>query len=99
LTLANWQQTLDERFWIFARHSLILATLTAILAVVIALIMAYGLRLYPNLGVQLGTRVAAMGYAVPGSVIAVGIMVPIGKFDNLLIVGCVKTWEFLQACC
>jgi iron(III) transport system permease protein len=45
--------------------------------------MAYGLRLYPNLGVQLGTRVAAMGYAVPGSVIAVGIMVPIGKFDNL----------------
>ncbi|MGB7894990.1 MAG: ABC transporter permease subunit, partial [Microcoleus sp.] len=65
------------------RHSLILATLTAILAVVIALIMAYGLRLYPNLGVQLGTRVAAMGYAVPGSVIAVGIMVPIGKFDNL----------------
>jgi iron(III) transport system permease protein len=45
--------------------------------------MAYGLRLYPNLGVQLGTRVAAMGYAVPGSVIAVGIMVPIGKIDNL----------------
>jgi iron(III) transport system permease protein len=84
LTLANWQLTLDERFWIFARNSLILATLTAILAVVIALIMAYGLRLYPNLGVQLGTRVAAMGYAVPGSVIAVGIMVPIGKFDNLL---------------
>src|SRR6478672_4261570 len=83
LTLANWQLTLDERFWIFARHSLILATLTAILAVVIALIMAYGLRLYPSLGVQLATRVAAMGYAVPGSVIAVGIMVPIGKFDNL----------------
>jgi len=49
----------------------------------IALIMAYGLRLYPNLGVQLGTRIAAMGYAIPGSVIAVGIMVPIGKIDNL----------------
>ncbi|MDF0555554.1 iron ABC transporter permease [Kamptonema sp. UHCC 0994] len=83
LTLANWETTIDERFWIFASNSLILATLTAILAVIIALIMAYGLRLYPNLGVQLGTRIAAMGYAVPGSVIAVGILVPIGKFDNL----------------
>jgi iron(III) transport system permease protein len=33
---------------------------------------------------QLAARIASMGYAVPGSVIAVGILVPIGKFDNAI---------------
>jgi iron(III) transport system permease protein len=67
-----------------AGHSLVLAGLTAMLAVLIAVILAYGMRLLPNLGMRLATQIAALGYAVPGSVIAVGILVPLGQTDNAI---------------
>ncbi|NEP02647.1 MAG: iron ABC transporter permease [Symploca sp. SIO2E9] len=83
MTIIN-ATTIDERFWSFASHSFILAVVTAILAVVIAVLIAYGLRLRSNLVMRLATRIAAMGYAVPGSVIAVGILIPIGRLDNAI---------------
>ncbi len=83
-TIVNKGKTFDSRFWSFASHSLILATVTAVLAVAIALVLAYGVRLNPSLGMRLAARVAAMGYAVPGSVIAVGILIPIGRLDNAI---------------
>lgn len=84
MTITNATTTIDERFWSFTRHSFILAVVTAILAVVIAVIIGYGLRLRSNLGMRLAARIAAMGYAVPGSVIAVGILIPIGRLDNAI---------------
>jgi iron(III) transport system permease protein len=84
MTLKNASSSLDDRFWGFARNSFILAVITAVLAIVIAVVMAYGLRLRSNRGMKLAARVAAMGYAIPGSVIAVGILVPIGSFDNAI---------------
>ncbi len=70
--------------WIYGRNSLILAGLTALIAAVVAVVMAYGLRLHPRADMRLAARVASLGYAVPGSVIAVGIMVPVGKLDNAI---------------
>jgi len=84
MTIANGGKTFDSRFWNFASHSLILATVTAGLGVAIALLLAYGVRLNPTLGMRLAARVAAMGYAIPGSVIAVGILIPIGRLDNAI---------------
>lgn len=84
MTIANKGKSFDSRFWNFASNSLILAALTAALAVAIALVLAYGVRLNPTLGMRLAARVAAMGYAVPGSVIAVGILIPIGRLDNAI---------------
>ncbi len=84
LTLANLGQTLDDRFWGFALNSLILAATTAAVAVMIAVILAYGLRLGPNPGMRLAAQLASMGYAVPGAVIAVGILIPVGRLDNAI---------------
>lgn len=84
MTIANKGKSFDSRFWNFASNSLILAAVTAALAVAIALVLAYGVRLNPTLGMRLAARVAAMGYAVPGSVIAVGILIPIGRLDNAI---------------
>ncbi len=84
MTLKNLSQSLDERFWGFARNSFILAVITAALAVVIAVVIAYGLRLHSDMGMQLAARIASMGYAVPGSVIAVGILIPVGRLDNAI---------------
>ncbi len=84
LTLSNWSKTFSKQFWSDAGHSLVLAGITAAVGVVIGLIMAYGVRLRPSWGMTAGVRLAAMGYAIPGSVIAVGILIPLGRFDNAL---------------
>ena len=87
MTLENVETTLDSRFWNFALHSFTLAVITAVLGVAIALFMAYGLRLRSNPAMRFSARLASMGYAVPGSVIAVGILIPIGQLDNTIDAG------------
>ncbi|ESA36451.1 iron utilization protein [Leptolyngbya sp. Heron Island J] len=84
MTVTHLDETLDNRFLELARHSLILAGLTAGLGVVIALVLGYGERLSKQRLVNLGVRLASMGYAVPGAVIAVGILIPVVSFDKRL---------------
>ena len=84
MTITESGASFRGRFWDYASHSLTLAGITAVLGVAIALLMAYGVRLNPNWGMGISTRIAAMGYAIPGSVIAVGILIPIGTIDNAI---------------
>lgn len=65
-----------------AGNSFTLAGITSVLAVALAALVAYGLRLRPTPMLKGAARVAAMGYAVPGSVIAVGILIPAAHVDN-----------------
>ena len=50
----------------------------------ISLFMAYGRRLEPNWLMKTAVRIAAMGYAIPGSVIAVGVLIPVAGLDNII---------------
>jgi iron(III) transport system permease protein len=75
-------RSVSPAFWQYAGNSLALAVLTALLAMLLALVLAYGVRIRPNVLTKLSTRVASMGYAVPGSVIAVGVLMPLGFIDN-----------------
>ncbi|NEO00352.1 MAG: iron ABC transporter permease [Moorea sp. SIO1F2] len=84
MTIKNAEETLDDNFWQLATNSLLLAITTAAIAMVLALVMAYGQRLVPKLGMRLAVRTAAMGYAIPGSVIAVGVLMPLGQLDNTI---------------
>ncbi|MGF1523190.1 MAG: ABC transporter permease [Leptolyngbyaceae cyanobacterium] len=84
MTVANLDQTLDAEFFELASHSLILAGISAGLGIVLALVLAYGARLQPDPGVQLGVQTASLGYAIPGAVIAIGILIPIGRLDNAI---------------
>jgi len=68
----------------YARHSVTLATLAAVAAVMVAVVIAYGARLHAGAAMRGAVTVASLGYAVPGSVIAVGVLVPFGLFDNAL---------------
>lgn len=67
-----------------ALNSLGLGILAAVLAVALGLFLAYGLRLHGTPLVRAASRVASVGYAVPGSVLAVGVMIPLAAFDNAL---------------
>jgi iron(III) transport system permease protein len=84
MTLTNLDKSLNRDFVELATHSLVLAGVTAVLGIGLALILAYGVRLQPSRGVRLGVQVASLGYAIPGAVIAVGIMMPVGKLDNAI---------------
>jgi len=74
----------SERFVGLAVNSFTLAGITAVAAVALALLLAYAGRLVPSRGVLIANRIASLGYAMPGAVIAVGILVPVARIDNLL---------------
>ncbi len=82
LGLREGALTIDGRFLAVAFNTLILGSLAALIVVSAAALLTFGVRLYPHLITRFAHRLAGMGYAVPGSVIAVGILVPVGVFDN-----------------
>jgi len=75
---------LDARVLRQIANSVTVAGVAAAAAVGITVLMAYAARLTHRPLVARATRAAALGYAIPGAVIAVGILVPLGRLDNLL---------------
>jgi len=71
-------------FAVLVARSLGLAGGTAVLALLLAVFLAYGHRLMPGRLTYAINRVAGMGYALPGTVIAVGVIIPFAAFDNAL---------------
>jgi iron(III) transport system permease protein len=61
---------------------MLLAGVTATVAVGAAVVVAYGLRLSRSRIVAAFARLASMGYALPGSVVAVGVLVPLAFLDH-----------------
>lgn len=67
-----------------AWNSFSLALLTSGILVAIGIFLAYNARINTSLSVRVSTRLASLGYAIPGSVIAIGILIPLASFDNQL---------------
>jgi iron(III) transport system permease protein len=75
---------LGARFVGLAVNTATLALLAALVALVVALLLAYAQRLHPGRLTGGTARLAGLGYAMPGSVIAVGVLIPLGAFDNAI---------------
>lgn len=73
-----------ERYLGFLRHSLTLAAIAGLLTVGAAIALGFRARLRPTPMSKTALRVAGIGYAVPGGVIAVGLLFPFAAFDNAL---------------
>ncbi|MFT5394973.1 MAG: iron(III) transport system permease protein [Gammaproteobacteria bacterium] len=87
--LINWAidtyaDVLGKDFYLLLFHSLLLAFVTSALALAIALFMAYSNRNNQSLLNRILVRFVSMGYAIPGTVIAVGVLIPFAWFDNSL---------------
>ncbi|MGL6566423.1 ABC transporter permease [Aeromonas dhakensis] len=65
----------------FAGNSLAISALTALLAMGIALLLGFCRRLDGGFKSLLPLRIAAMGYAMPGTVLAIGVLVPLTALD------------------
>lgn len=74
-----------ERYVTWIGNSVQLASVTALLAILIALLLAYALRLRASRWQRLCNRLVSLGYAVPGAIIAVGVLIPLARLDNWLV--------------
>lgn len=86
MQLALWamrsgQASFSSSYWEVLGNSLMLGALAAVLISLTALLLAYANRRHPGTGVQPLTRLATLGYALPGAVLAVGMVVPMASVD------------------
>lgn len=72
LNLTLWNNTLNS-FW--------LAIIVAFLALIIALIVNFYQRLSPSLLSKMSIRLTSLGYAVPGTVVAIAVLIPFTSLD------------------
>jgi iron(III) transport system permease protein len=74
----------DDRLPEYLLNSLTLSATAALLAVAVGLLLAYAARIGRGPVIAAATRFAGIGYALPGAVLAVGVVVPFAAFDNNL---------------
>lgn len=80
--IETWQEMVNSDFYLLVSNSLLLAATTALLALILALLLAYGQRMVQQPLNTLAVRIAGLGYAIPGTVIAIGVIIPFAWLDN-----------------
>src|SRR3546814_10157163 len=84
MALAKGDAQFGPRYLELVWNSFTLAVIAAATAVLLALLVGYGVRLRASRITLLAARVAGMGYAVPGSIIAVGVLIPFAALDHAI---------------
>ncbi len=82
--LGSEQDLTSRRYVGFIRNSVTLAGVAAGVTLLAAIVVGFYRRLVPGRFSLAAVYVARLGYAVPGGVIAVGLLVPFAAFDNAL---------------
>ena len=78
----SFAEEFNQRYLGFLWHSLTLSGLSALLICVISTLMIYSVRRHPDMVSRIAVRIATIGYALPGVVLAVGIYIPLAWVDN-----------------
>jgi len=81
LMLREDEVAFSARYVEWLNNSVLLAGVTAFIAVLICILLAYAARVTKSPLQAACNRVVSMGYAVPGAVIAVGILIPLSRLD------------------
>lgn len=89
LQLCQWaiqvgSSALNQDFLRLAWHTFSLALVAAVLIVSVAMLFAFAARMRPQPMRLLLLTFAGMGYAVPGTVIAVGVLIVLGRLDKTI---------------
>jgi iron(III) transport system permease protein len=89
ITRAEWGSDFAE----LARHSLLLAAIASLLIFSCALVLIYAQRLAPGRMIRMAVRTAGLGYALPGTIIALGVIVPCAWLDTSLNAWAKTHWD------
>ena len=81
---ADWSVLPWDRFVEWAANSVRLGAVTAVLAVALAMALAFAVRRRADRTTHAVVRLASVGYAVPGAVIVVGLLLPVGWLQAAL---------------
>jgi len=84
MAVGSGQDLLSPRYLRLMTNSVTLAGVAAVLTVLGAILVGFRARTRPGRTSRWLVIGAGVGYAVPGGVIAVGLMVPMAAFDNAL---------------
>lgn len=76
------EQLLEGSFWLLVGNTVYLASITAMITLMLALIIAYANRISHSKSVRFAKSVVGLGYAIPGAVIAIGTLIPLARLDN-----------------
>ncbi|MEO1746146.1 MAG: iron ABC transporter permease [Pseudomonadota bacterium] len=82
MAVSSGQNPFTERYRGFVINSLLVSSVAAVVTVAFAAMIGYRHRLWPSGWSRLIKSIATLGYAIPGSVIAVGLLVPLARLDN-----------------
>ncbi len=84
LAVWGWDRLefIDQRYWDLVGHTFTLGLIAALLTICGAFILAFSNRYYRDSFTRFGVRVGTLGYALPGSVLAVGVMLSLTWIDN-----------------
>ena len=81
-SLNHWQQSIDNGFLTLLFNSFSLAATAAICCLALAILFTYARRVSKSRAELSAINVASLGYAVPGTVIAIGVIIPFAWLDN-----------------
>lgn len=82
--LGSEQNLLSARYLGYIRNTIVLAGTASVLTVLGAVLIGFRHRIWPDRISKSAGNIARIGYAVPGGVIAVGLLVPFAAIDNRL---------------
>jgi iron(III) transport system permease protein len=87
LQLLHWvnmtySKVVNQDFFLLIYRSFGLAAVSGIIIVIFSVVLLYALRLSPFKWVKNITKISTLGYAIPGAVIAVGVMIPFIALDK-----------------
>jgi iron(III) transport system permease protein len=74
----------DPELGLAVRNTLVLGVVAALVAVTVATVVAYGQRSHRSRAGRVAARLSTVGYAVPGTVVAVAVFVPLVAVDRHL---------------
>jgi len=83
-TTYTFAEEFNQLYLGFVWHSLVLSGLAALLTCSVAVLVVYSARRHTDAVTRVAVRIATIGYALPGVVLAVGIFVPLAWLDNWL---------------
>jgi iron(III) transport system permease protein len=75
---------LDARYFALLGSSISLGLVAAVLTALAALVLAYAVRRFPGRASRLAARLATLGYALPGALLAIALYVPLAQLMGLL---------------
>ncbi len=75
----------DMEFFSVVLNSFVASSFASLIVIILAIVLAYTYRIAPSFYTKYINKFASLGYSMPGAVIAIGIIILFGDFDNYLI--------------